>query len=409
MAQVFQVVFTGTLNPATRAEEAVRDFAAVFKVSEEKARALIDAGEARVLKSDVDEANARHYLEVLEEIGLVARIEPMDAPAAEPTSPAAMASAAGQAAGSAVGTAAEPAPRSRADSSAASSPPSWPASGVTTSGMRPLSEPAARPAGHGWVWIEQAWAQFKQQPWNWLAAMALVYLVTGALGLVPVIGSLASMVLGPVFAGGLLLGARTQQRTGTLRSTTAFAGFSQRGGQLATVGVLYVAGLMVISLAAGLIAVATGVLTAGSMEALSSNDPTLIAAEIGPGLGLFLVLLMLGLVPLLMLYWFAPALVVLDGMTAVAAMRLSFQTCWKNLVPLTVYGLALLLLLVGGILVFALLTRLLGDLSETLMAVAMLLLIPLILLFAALTILSVFTAYLDVFDQGAIGHGTLAL
>ena len=398
MAQVFQVVFTGTLNPATRAEDAVRDFAAVFKVSEDQAQALINAGEARVLKRDVDEANARHYCEVLEEIGLVARVEPMPEATTE----------------SMPGASAKPMPGASAEPmapapSSASPLPSWPASGVTTPGMRPLSEPAARPASHGWAWIKQAWAQFKQQPRGWLAAMALVYLVTVVLSLVPVIGSLASMILGPVFAGGLMLGARAQQRTGILRSTTAFAGFSQRGRQLATIGVLYVAGLMVVSLVAGLIAVATGALTAGSMEALSSNNPALVAAAVGPGLGLFLLLLMLGLVPLLMLYWFAPALVVFDGMTAVAAMRLSFQACWKNLVPLIVYGLALLFLLVGGSLVFALLATLLGALSETLTAVVMLLLIPLMLLFAALVILSIFTAYLDVFDQSATGQGTLAL
>lgn len=386
MAQVFQVVFTGMLNPSTQAEAAARDFAAVFKVSEDKARSLINAGEARVLKSDVDEANARHYLEVLEEIGLVARIEPMPG-ASEQTAPALTPSAA----------------------ASASPPPSWPASGVTTAGMRPLFGPVARPASHGWVWIKQAWAQFKQQPGAWLAAMALVYLVTVVLGLVPVIGSLASMILGPVFAGGLMLGARAQQRTGTLPVATAFAGFSHRGGQLATVGLLYVAGLMVVSLVAALISVATGALTAGSMEALSSNDPALVAAVVGPGLGLFLLLLLLCLVPLLMLYWFAPALVVFDGMTAVAAMRLSFQACWRNLLPFVVYGVALFLLLLGASLVLALLTGLLGTLSETLTAVVMLLLIPLLLLFAALVILSIFTAYLDVFDQGATGHGTLAL
>ncbi|MBK5930934.1 BPSS1780 family membrane protein [Halochromatium salexigens] len=381
MAQVFQVVFTGTLSPSTPVEAAVRDFAAVFKVSEDKARALIDAGESRVLKTDVDEANARHYLEVLKEIGLVARIEPMSG-ASEQTPPAVTATA--------------------------PPPPSWPASGVSTTGMRPSLDPAARPARHGWGWIKQAWAQFKQQSWAWLTALALVYLVTVVLSLVPVIGSLVSMILGPVFAGGLMLGAREQQRTGTLQVTTVLVGFSHRGRQLATVGLLYVAGLMVVSLVAGLISVATGVLTAGSMEALSSNDSALAAAVVGPGLGLFLVLLLLCLVPLLMLYWFAPALVVLDGMTAVAAMRMSFRACWKNIVPFAVYGLALLSLLVGASLTFGLLTALLGIVSEMLTGVLMLLLIPLMLLFAALVSLSIFTAYLDVFDQEATGHGTVA-
>ncbi len=376
MARVFQIVFTGTLNPSTHTEEAVRDFAAVFKVTEDKARSLIGAGEARVLKTDVDEANAQRYLEVLEEIGLAARIEPLDAPSAGQTPPAAMMS--------------DAAPE------------------AVQAGARATLGPVGRPASHGWGWIQQAWAQFKQQPRAWLAALALVYLMTVALSLVPVIGSLASMILGPVFAGGLMLGARSQQRTGTLRVATAFDGFSQQGAQLATVGVLYVVGLMAVSLVAGLISVATGALTAASMEALSSNDPALIAAVVGPGLGLFLLLVMLCLVPLLMLYWFAPALVVLDGMTAVAAMRLSFRACWKNLAAFAVYGLALLLILAGASLIFVLIAALLGSLSETLMVAAMFLMIPLMLLFAALVALSIFTAYLDVFDRDATGPGVLA-
>jgi uncharacterized membrane protein len=45
------------------------------------------------------------------------------------------------------------------------------------------------------------------------------------------------------------------------------------------------------------------------------------------------------LVPLLMAYWFAPALVVFDNMPALEAMKLSFAACWRNMAPFLVYGL----------------------------------------------------------------------
>lgn len=395
MAQVFKVVFTGALAPAANADDVARDFASVFKVSEEQARALVGAGESRVLKSHVDEANAKRYLEVLEEIGLSARIEPVDGD--EPRSAEA---------NPAMVDAGVPAPLSDSAEMQPRAPiaPGDPSPSVSAQPVEPVGHPAA----HGWRWIKLAWQQFKAQPRRWLAAVALIYLVSFVLSLVPVVGSLASMILGPVFAGGLMLGAQAQQRTGQLRAMTAFDGFSHRGGTLALVGLLYLCGLFLAFMIAGLLALATGVLTADSLEALSSTDPNVAATAFGPGLLLFVLIAMLSLVPLLMAYWFAPALVVLEGMGAVEAMLASFRACWKNMIPLLVYGLVLFFILVGASLVFGILAGLLSAISETLMVVAMLLVLPLMLVFAALVVLSIYTAYRDVFYADTPATGAFA-
>ena len=56
------------------------------------------------------------------------------------------------------------------------------------------------------------------------------------------------------------------------------------------------------------------------------------------------------MMPLLMAYWFAPALVALDDLTAFSAMKLSFFGCMKNVLSFLVYGiLGLVLLLIGVI------------------------------------------------------------
>ena len=59
------------------------------------------------------------------------------------------------------------------------------------------------------------------------------------------------------------------------------------------------------------------------------------------GLGILLaILIVLGLsIPLMMAYWFAPALVALNGFAAFDAMKTSFSACLKNIVPFLVYGL----------------------------------------------------------------------
>jgi hypothetical protein len=393
MAQVFKVVFTGNLAPGTDTDEAVRDFASVFKVDEDKARSLLTAGEARVLKTDVDAENAERYLQVLREIGLEAIIEPVAGASADASDAGAV----------------------EVDKRISSPPaPEVPESApyeAVPEPVKPIGAAVAnaRHAASGWDWIKRAWAQFQQQPRVWLAAVALVYLVSFVLSLVPVVGSLVSMILGPVFAGGLMLGAQSQQRGGPLRVGAAFDGFSRNGGQLALVGALYLLGLIVVFVAAGLVAMAAGSVTAGSLEALSSNDPEIVAAAMGPGLVLFLLIALLFMVPLLMLYWFAPALVALDGMGAAEAMRMSFFGCVKNIVPFIVYGLALFFILVAFSLLFGLLTALLGAVAEMLALVAALLLIPLMLVFAAVVLLSIYAAYQDVFHADEPMDGTLTL
>ena len=39
-----------------------------------------------------------------------------------------------------------------------------------------------------------------------------------------------------------------------------------------------------------------------------------------------------------MAYWFAPALVVLNGEEPIAAMRKSFAACWRNIGAFLIYG-----------------------------------------------------------------------
>ena len=79
MGALYQVLFTGQLKPDIDPEQAVREFGTVFKVSDDKARQLVLGGQERVLKKEVDEANAERYRALLDEIGLMVRVEPVDA------------------------------------------------------------------------------------------------------------------------------------------------------------------------------------------------------------------------------------------------------------------------------------------------------------------------------------------
>jgi uncharacterized membrane protein len=54
------------------------------------------------------------------------------------------------------------------------------------------------------------------------------------------------------------------------------------------------------------------------------------------------------LVPVLMMIWFAPALIVLHDVAPVEALKMSFFGCLRNIMPFLIYGLVGLLMLVVG-------------------------------------------------------------
>jgi uncharacterized membrane protein len=46
-------------------------------------------------------------------------------------------------------------------------------------------------------------------------------------------------------------------------------------------------------------------------------------------------------VPLVAAYWFAPALVVMNDLSPLAAMKASFVGCFRNFIPFLVYGIVM--------------------------------------------------------------------
>jgi len=68
-----------------------------------------------------------------------------------------------------------------------------------------------------------------------------------------------------------------------------------------------------------------------SQLAMSGSDLVLVVL-----LGILFFLLLL--LPLVMAIWFAPALVMLGGMSAGAAMMASFKGCLRNILPFLLYG-----------------------------------------------------------------------
>ena len=62
-----------------------------------------------------------------------------------------------------------------------------------------------------------------------------------------------------------------------------------------------------------------------------------------------LILLLAGLalfIPIIMAFWFAPALVALGGVSVMSVLKMSFIGCLKNILPFLIYGMAMIILAV---------------------------------------------------------------
>lgn len=235
-------------------------------------------------------------------------------------------------------------------------------------------------AGQGWHWIADAFNLFKKNPLIWITlSLIFIFMQLGATA-VPMLGPIIVALLTPVFYAGLMAGAKEVEGGGELELPHLFAGFKKNTAQLITVGGIYMVGAIVIF---GLMMMLSGgtllekVTQLQELQTASTPDPEM-AMQLGREMLTLLLPGLLLFVPLIMAYWFAPALVYFGDLKALTAMKLSFLASLKNVTPFLIYGLIMLVLM------FIAAVTVLG----------LLVLIPLL-------IISLYTSYQNVFNSGS--------
>jgi uncharacterized membrane protein len=211
---------------------------------------------------------------------------------------------------------------------------------MTPQGAATTGPGRAVPAGQGWVWITGGFEMFKKQPGMWIALVVVLFVIMIVLNFLNILfflGSIALMLLLPVFVGGLMLGSQAQQRGAPLEMGHLFAGFKTQTGNLIVLGALALGGAIIVMVPVMLI---VGV---GAFFGAARGDAAGAAAMGG---SFFIAwLLAMGLSVLLyMALWFAPALVALRGTAPVEAIKQSFSGCLKIIVPFLIYGIIMMVL-----------------------------------------------------------------
>jgi uncharacterized membrane protein len=212
---------------------------------------------------------------------------------------------------------------------------------MATEELRLVEPPRSNPAGAGVDWIGEGWRLFARAPLMWVISIFVILVIAIVVGIVPLIGSLAFQVVQPVFAAGYVVACRNLETGGDFELEQLFAGFKKNFASLLIVGLIFLAGSIALILVF-LAFAGFGIVMAYMAGGVNDVYPALMASGMSILLGTLVMLALM--VPLLMLYWFAPALVMMHDMAPWAAMKASFRGCLGNIVPFIVYGFIMLVL-----------------------------------------------------------------
>ena len=209
------------------------------------------------------------------------------------------------------------------------------------------------PAGRGFDWLIDAFGLFQKNWLLWLGIEAFLIFMMLCTAFIP-LGSLVLQILLPVIFGGLMLGCKAADQDDGFAFEHVFSGFNNAFGRLLAIGLIHFTGSLIIILISiailvilmggytvlmdtiGSIFTATGEVDTGKLTDLAPDFILLVLVAELCALALYL--------PLLMLVWFAPALVVLDDQGTMESLKNSFAGCVKNVIPYLIYGIVGLIL-----------------------------------------------------------------
>jgi len=213
---------------------------------------------------------------------------------------------------------------------------------ATPSGEISFTEAKKLTAGEGIAIIADSWSLFKKAPIKWIVAFALFFIIMMACNLLPIVGLVLSIFLPTLLAAGLHIGANEVSQGNAFRIGHLFAGFKQHVGALIGLSFLYY--VVVVAIMLAVFAMFGGVEFFMSTLVGSEQDPeTLINAYKVFGLAYLIGLALL--LPVMAANWFAVPLIVLQDNGVFEALGKSFKTCFRNIIPLTIYSIVLLFLI----------------------------------------------------------------
>ena len=230
--------------------------------------------------------------------------------------------------------------------------------------LNPVLTPRRLASERGLGWVTDGWKLFTQAPGEWLLITLVSLGIVVSTGMVPILGSLASPFVSVLVAGGFLRVARAQQDGTTPAVGALFEILSHpRMTAVLVTTLIYVALCFAATLLVGMVFGLGGGAMALMGGALAGGDAAI--AGIGGAALLGVLVLLLLITPVLAMYWFAVPLVLFREIEPWEAMKASLAAMLANMLPLLVYGVV---------------TALLGMLALIPLGLGLLLFVPVVLI-----------------------------
>lgn len=188
-------------------------------------------------------------------------------------------------------------------------------------------------AGNALDWYKHGWKIFLAHWVSWVLMTLVFFVIVLVLGFIPFLGVLGIYLLLPLLQAGMVLAADKAQRGESVQFVDLFAAFQMNNKRVT----LLVLGGIMLATALVFVVLSAAFIGGGSMLGAMSETPT-GGMSVLPvmGVGGILFALTAGLA-LAMMFFYAPALIILRDISAIDAIKASFAGAWKNLLPFVIF------------------------------------------------------------------------
>ena len=247
------------------------------------------------------------------------------------------------------------------------------------------------PAMHGWLWVMHGFGLFRAHPAIWLLCLLFYWLCLVVASVPPLVGPLLASALIPGLSAGFMVACRAAQKRELPLPNLLITPFRTDARAQLLLGLAYIATLAAVL---GIVALIDGgvlfkvMLLGARLPADTTQAPGFVAGSLVAAL-LY--------APVMLAFWFAPALCLWHGMGPGKALFFSFFAGVRNTRAFLVYGLAWMLIALVVPALFALAMGLMLPRREESMTLVALVMTPYMLAMMCSMICSFYSSYIAIF------------
>ena len=251
-------------------------------------------------------------------------------------------------------------------------------------------EPVILPALHGWLWVTHGFSLFRAYAALWLLLLFFYWIALALAGVVPLVGPMLAMCLVPGISAGLMVACRAAQQGQPPSLRHIFEPFVHNKQGQFRLGLVYLGGFAIALVASALFDGGL-FLRAWLVGGVDAKE----AATLRPGILAFMGLFS----PVMLAFWFAPALVHWKEMAPAKALFFSVFAGLRNWRAFLVYGLGWMffMLVVPAVMAIALGLVLSPDMRGV--TVASFIIMPYMFACMAALVCSFYSSYAAIFPE----------